>query len=152
MTTLITGPLDTLGSAPDPLVDQPPTFSTKAAAIVLAIKTMVTQLITIISQINTVTTEVNTNATNAATNATAAAASAASAAATAGVVLWVSGSTYAAGVCVYSPINSYTYRRTSNSAGSSTTDPSADAGRWVSLVSTPNVGSLISLYQQYGGL
>lgn len=60
----------------------------------------------------------------------AAAASAASTAATAGVVLWVSGSTYAAGVCVYSPINGVTYRRTSSSPGSSTTDPSADSARW----------------------
>lgn len=84
MPTLITGPLDTLPAAPDPATDSPSTFSTKAAAMVLAIKTMVTQLITIISQINTVTTEVNTNT---ATASAAAAAAAVSAAATSAVAL-----------------------------------------------------------------
>lgn len=150
--TTITQVITALPTAPDPLSMTPPVFSAAAAASVLAQKAMVPELNTLTGQMNTVAGEVGTNAAAAATNATAAAASAASAAATAGVVLWVSGSTYASGVCVYSPINFNTYRRTSNSPGSSTTDPSADAGRWVSLVSTPNIGSLILLYQQYGGL
>lgn len=63
--------------------------------------------------------------------ANAAAASAASAAAAAGVALWVSGTTYAAGACVYSPTDFQTYRRKAGGAG--TTDPSADATNWTLL-------------------
>lgn len=49
------------------------------------------------------------------------------------VVKWVSGTTYAEGVVVFSPINYQNYRRTASSPGSSTTDPSADAVRWKQL-------------------
>lgn len=66
----------------------------------------------------------------AANSASAASASAQAAAISTNVAAWVSGQTYAAGASVYSPINFFTYRRTSSSPGSSTTDPSADATRW----------------------
>jgi hypothetical protein len=45
--------------------------------------------------------------------------------------LWVSGTTYALGVCVYSPINSQTYRRIV--AGAGTTDPSLDSTNWTQI-------------------
>lgn len=140
MTTLITGSLDTLPAAPDPATDAPSTFSTKAAAMVLAIKTMVTQLITIIGEINTVTTEVNSNTTIAAAAALSAAAAASSASTSANATQWASG-TYATGVCAWSPITFHTYRRTSTSPGASAVDPSAAPTLWVDLNSGVGVWS-----------
>ena len=53
------------------------------------------------------------------------------ASATADVTQWVSGTTYALGVNVWSPINFQTYRRIV--AGAGTTDPSADATNWTKI-------------------
>ena len=53
------------------------------------------------------------------------------ASATANVTQWVSGTTYALGVNVWSPINAQTYRRII--AGAGTTDPSADATNWTKI-------------------
>jgi hypothetical protein len=72
-------------------------------------------------------TEASTSATNAANSATAAANSAASA----GAVLWVSGTSYAVGYVVYSPINFQNYRCIVATSG--TTDPSLDETNWVAL-------------------
>jgi len=69
----------------------------------------------------------STSATNAANSATAAANSAASA----GAVLWVSGTSYAVGFVVYSPINFQNYRCIQATSG--TTDPSLDETNWVQL-------------------
>lgn len=127
--------IDALPTAPS--LSDLPNFDTDADAFLPA-------LATLRSQTNAISTVNYNNAVDAYNNAiaaglsqVAAAASAAAAAAAAGVVLWVSGSTYASGVCVYSPINYITYRRTASSAGSSTTDPSADATRWVALFLIP---------------
>lgn len=128
MPTLITGPLDTLPVAPDPATDTPTSFSTKAAAMVLAIKTMVPQLITIISEMNVVTTEVNANTVTASAAATSASSNTALAAGYAGATVWVSGTTYAIGNNRYSPANGRVYRRLT--AGAGTTDPSADFTNW----------------------
>lgn len=143
MPTLITGPLTTLPAAPDPATDTPTSFSTKAAAMVLAIKTMVEQLITIISQMNTVTTEVNTNTTTASAAAVTASAAAASATSVANATLWASG-TYAAGVCTWSPITFHTYRRTSTSPGASAADPSTVPALWTDLTPLKLTPSSIS--------
>ena len=67
-----------------------------------------------------------TQASNAANSATAAANSAASA----GGVLWVSGTSYAVGYVVYSPITFTNYRAIQATSG--TTDPSLDETNWVS--------------------
>jgi len=67
-----------------------------------------------------------TSATNSANSATAAANSAASA----GGVLWVSGTSYAVGYVVYSPITFTNYRCIQATSG--TTDPSLDETNWVS--------------------
>jgi trimeric autotransporter adhesin len=79
-----------------------------------------------------------TSATAAANSATASAASASAAsdsaetaAAATNAVLWVSGTTYAIGFLVYSPLDNRVYRRLT--AGAGTTDPSADATNWVQL-------------------
>lgn len=85
---------------------------------------------------NNAATTATSNATSAANSAASASASAQAATIAAGVSEWVSGSTYATGASVYSPINYLTYRRTSSSPGSSTTDPSQDATRWVGISGT----------------
>ena len=59
---------------------------------------------------------------------TAAEVAAANAAATNGGQLWVSGTTYAAGYLVYSPLNKRSYRRLV--AGAGTVDPSLDPTNW----------------------
>jgi hypothetical protein len=59
------------------------------------------------------------------------------AAATAGASPWVSGTTYAIGNVVWSPINSLSYRRITNGAG--TTDPSADPTNWTQIAGTGDV-------------
>lgn len=68
----------------------------------------------------------------------AAAASAAQAAASANAPAWVSGTTYAVGVVVYSTLAKTTYRRII--AGAGTTDPSLDAVNW-----EPTGASLVAL-------
>lgn len=52
-----------------------------------------------------------------------------------GAVAWVSGTTYAIGNSVYSPIDMQTYRRKTNGAG--TTDPSADSTNWEKIAIDP---------------
>lgn len=71
------------------------------------------------------------SASAASDSADAAATSAETAAAATNAVLWVSGTTYAVGALVYSPLDNRIYR--SLSAFTSTTDPSADATNWVQL-------------------
>lgn len=110
---------------------------------------------TTVTEINTVAGEVNTNAAsaaasastattqagNAATSATAASNSATAAAASVATVaaLWVSGTTYALGTLVYSPINFATYRKKTSTAGG-TVDPSINTTDWTSPVVTVGAG------------
>lgn len=121
--------ITTLPAAPS--TSDPDNFSTEADAFVAALPDMVsdTNAISTVNYNNAV--DCYNNAVAAAASQVAAAASAASAAATAGVVLWVSGSTYATGVTVYSPVTYLTYRRTSTSPGSTVVDPSLDPTKWV---------------------
>ena len=71
------------------------------------------------------------NAVEAAEDAATAQAQAEAAAAAANAVLWVSGTNYAAGSGVYSPITLASYRTAA--AGISSTDPALDTTRWVRL-------------------
>lgn len=100
-----------------------------------------------------------TSATNAATSATGAATSAtnaansatvaANSAASAGGVEWVSGTSYAVGYVVYSPINFQNYRCIQATSG--TTDPSLDDVNWVSLAGTPfTTGKAIAMAIVFG--
>ena len=90
-------------------------------------------------------TEAATSATNASNSATVAANSAASA----GGVLWVSGTSYAVGYVVYSPINFQNYRCIQATSG--TTDPSLDDVNWVSLAGTPfTTGKAIAMAIVFG--
>lgn len=77
---------------------------------------------------NLVAQEVNVLASNAS-----------AAAASLSAALWVSGTTYTAGVVVYSPIDKFNYRRKITGAG--TTDPSNDPTNWALLTVTSNGGA-----------
>ena len=96
------------------------------------------------------------SASAASDSADAAATSAETAAAATNAVLWVSGTTYAVGALVYSPVDNRIYR--SLSAFTSTTDPSADATNWVQLtrvVEQSDIGTApneIPLNQYLGNL
>lgn len=100
-----------------------PTFVTEANALATATNQ---------NEINAELAEVNAEAAQ-----TAAEAAAAAAVATANVTLWVSGTTYAIGANVYSPIDFKTYRRKTSGAG--TTDPSADSTNWALIASGGDV-------------
>jgi len=111
--------------------------------------TNVTEHGTLRTQYNTVSGEVSTNATTATTQAAtataeavAAAASAAGAAASAAVTKWVSGTTYAEGVCTWSPADFQTYRR--RIAGGGVTDPASDATNWAALLKSNIVRSAVA--------
>lgn len=133
-----------------PARTQPPaTFVTNADAWVAWVATNVSQTTTLIGQFNTVSGEVNTNATSTTTKAAEAAASAAQAAAASGVVKWVSGTTYAEGAGVWSPLNYQSYRRKSPGAG--TTDPSLDVTNWAQIGVTPPPSATVFAYQNFGG-
>jgi hypothetical protein len=116
-----------------PSRDDSVNFSVRADAFVAALPPFGTEANALASNVYSNALEAEVDATAAAASEAAAAASAAAAQASANVTLWVSGSTYTAGTNVYSPVDFLTYRRTSSSPGSSTTDPSADTTRWVQL-------------------
>ena len=129
-------PLITAAPTPAPQRNNRTTFSGLVDAFV-------TWLITAVTQFGAVATNVYNNAVDAynnsvataanaaaaATSATNAANSVTAAAAAAGAVVWVSGTTYALGNNVYSPVNFLTYRR--KVAGAGTTDPSLDTTNWL---------------------
>lgn len=123
----------------------PTNFAIEADAFVAALPEFVTDANAQASYLDGVASAVDADAAAAAASAAAALtsennaeAAADAAAATADVALWVSGTTYAIGDNVFSPINYQTYRRKTNGAG--TTDPSLDSTNWQLLtfaVSTP---------------
>ena len=123
-----------LPTPPGP-TDSVSVFNARAFALVAALADFVTEAN---AQASTVNDDAVASAASeaaaalsqiaAAASEAAANASAAAAAVSAGAALWVSGSTYALGDVVWSPVTYYTYRRIV--AGAGTTDPSADAANW----------------------
>jgi len=119
--------LSTLPVAPA-RTDPPATFVTRADSFLAALVVMQGELNTSIGAMNIDIAQVNADAISAAASATAAAnASNASA--------WVSGTTYALGDVVYSPVDYQSYRRIV--AGAGATDPSADATNWTKISAEP---------------
>ena len=118
-----------------PSRDDSANFSARADAFVGALPTFGTQANSLATNVYNNAVEADADAVAADASAVAAAASAAAANASAqaaaissDVNAWVSGTTYAIGDTVYSPITYFTYRRTTNGGG--TTDPSADGSNW----------------------
>lgn len=110
-----------------PSRSDPVNFSTRADAFLGALPAFGTEA-------NVLATEVNANTTTASAAASTATAQAEFAIAAAGATLWISGTNYATGAGVYSPLTLASYR--SNSSGVSTVDPSLDTTRWVRLGSS----------------
>ena len=119
---------------PTPPSRQDPTsFNDRADAFLGALPLFQTEA-------NALQTDVNNKQALATTSESNAAASALSAAAVAGVTKWVSGTVYANGAAVFSPINYLTYRR-STASGSGTTDPSLDTTNYTLVVGTGDVAT-----------
>lgn len=129
-------------------------FNTKAFAWVYALGTFTTEVNAFgVTLLGYATDSANAAAT-ATTKAAEASASAANAAGASGVTQWVSGTSYTAGTCVWSPATFQTFRRKTNGAG--TTDPSADSANWTQITATPtsdptilhtaDIGSLVQAY------
>ncbi len=131
-------PISALPSPPSR--QDPANFADEADAFLGALPTFQSETNTAGTYIEGKAAEAETSATNAATSATEAATSAtnaansataaANSAASAGGVEWVSGTSYAVGYVVYSPITFTNYRCIQATSG--TTDPSLDETNWVS--------------------
>ena len=119
-----------------PSRNDPANFATRADQFLAALPTFVTELNTVASEINAVASDVNASKTaalvseqNAASYATVAQA----AAATLGATRWVSGTNYAEGAVVWSPVTGRPYRRKAP-GGISTVDPSSDSNGWYDVL------------------
>ena len=109
--------------------DTPAVFNTRADAFLGALYSpFSTQMNTTIGSMNTDIAGVNADAIAAAASAVDAAASATAAESSAGAVEWVSGTTYAVGYAVWSPIDFQSYRAKVITSG--TVDPSAAPSVW----------------------
>jgi hypothetical protein len=113
-----------------PTRSDPTNFATRA-------DTFLSELPNFGTQANTLASAVNGYANNAASSETNAAASAAGAVAASGVSIWISGTTYSIGDVRFSPITFLSYRR--KTAGTGTTDPSADSTNWALVAGTGDV-------------
>jgi hypothetical protein len=113
----------------------PTNFAIEADAFVAALPDFATEANAQADYLDDLAVAVDADAAAAAADADIASAAATSALAAADVGLWVSGTTYAIGDNVISPISFQTYRRKTNGAG--TTDPSLDATNWALLTFYP---------------
>lgn len=113
-----------------PSRNDPTNFSARGDAFLGALPDFATEA-------NALAVDVNADAVAAAAAEVAATAAASAATAAANVTKWVSGTTYAEGVVVWSPITYLSYRR--KTAGAGTTDPSADSTNWAQAAGTGDV-------------
>lgn len=111
-----------------PQRSDPVNFSARADTFMVALPTFGTEANALATDVNAKQVSAASSATNATTAANTATAAANAAQLASGVSGWVSGTTYAAGVSVWSLINFQTYRR--KTAGAGTTDPYNDPTNW----------------------
>lgn len=128
-----------------PSREDPTNFATRADAFMAALPDFATETNAVAVEVDADRVAAAASASSAATQVTLATAqvalasaqrvlaetAASAASATANVTQWVSGTTYALGANVWSPINAQTYRRII--AGAGTTDPSADSTNWTKI-------------------
>jgi hypothetical protein len=122
-------PISTLPSPPSR--QDPANFATEADAFLGALPTFQSQVNAAGTYIDGIGTAVDADATAAAASALTAQAAATTAVNAANAQAWVSGTTYAAGAVVYSPITYQTYRCILATSG--TVDPSINTTNWVQL-------------------
>ena len=111
-----------------PTTADPVNFDARMDAMLSALPTLQTEQNALSANVYSNAQGAQTDAGAAAAASTSAATSAALAAGYAGATLWVSGTAYALGAAVRSPLDGRIYRRIV--AGAGTTDPSADAVNW----------------------
>jgi len=141
-----------------PSRQEPSTFSDRGDAFLGALPTFQTQVNASGVYIDSKAAEVDTDATTSttqagiattqATNAANSATAAANSAGSAGGVQWVSGTAYAVGTVVFSPIDFQNYRAIQTTSG--TTDPSVDTTNWVILGSSFTTGKAIAIAMIFG--
>jgi hypothetical protein len=118
-----------LPAAPDP--NDRSTFNARAYPWSAALNNFGTQLSAVAATVKANADEAEADASSAATARTAAEQAQAAAEAASAASKWISGTTYAEGVVVWSPADFASYRRKSTGAG--TIDPSADSANWAKL-------------------
>ena len=121
------------------------TFTTTADTWVAALGPVTDAMNTLGGEIDADATTASAAAAAALASQAAAAGSASAAAASSNATVWVSGTTYAFGANVISPITALTYRRIV--AGAGTTDPSLDTTNWRAL--TFSISSVTSVTDNY---
>lgn len=120
-----------------PSRNDPTNFAARADAFLGALPTFQTEANALEVAVDADAVAAAASAVTAGNAVTAAQAAAAGAAAAANVTKWISGTTYAEGVVVWSPITYLSYRR--KTAGAGTTDPSADSTNWAQAAGTGDV-------------
>lgn len=130
-----------------PSRDDPTNFSARGDAFLGALPAFANEANALAVDVNADAASADADATTATTKAQEAAASAAAAVAVSGAVKWVSGTTYAEGVVVWSPITYVSYRR--KTAGAGTLDPSVDSTNWAVLFFS--TGKAIAMSIVFGG-
>jgi hypothetical protein len=122
-------PISTLPTPPSR--QDPANFATEADAFLGALPTFQSQVNAAGTYIDGIGAAVDVDAAAAAASALTAQAAATTAVNAANAQVWVSGTTYAAGAVVYSPITYQTYRCILATSG--TVDPSINTTNWVQL-------------------
>lgn len=118
-----------LPAPPDP--NDRATFNARAYPWSAALGTFTTEVEALAENVADNATDAATSATTASTARNEALLAQAAAEAASAAEKWVSGTTYAQGDVVWSPVDFASYRR--KTAGAGTTDPSADATNWQAL-------------------
>lgn len=121
----------------------PDTFDATTEAFIGALPQFEIDMNTASSAAVSAASSASTSASTATTKAAEAVASAQSANGAAGAAKWVSGTTYAEGDCVWSPIDYLSYRR--KVAGAGTTDPSSDTTNWARIATDYSIFNTLTI-------